>query len=73
MQKGLRQGCNLSPTLFDLNIEDAFQDLRDEDVGGIKIGGMLVQVLQSADVNISMIADSEKKPRKNTSKNEQHT
>jgi len=40
VQKGLRQGCNLSPTLFNLYIEKTLKDLREQDIGGIKIGGM---------------------------------
>lgn len=59
VQKGVRQGWNLSPTLFNLYIEEALKDLREEGIGGIKISGMLVQMLRFAD-DIAMIADSGK-------------
>ncbi|VVC45686.1 Reverse transcriptase domain [Cinara cedri] len=37
---------------------EALKDLKEEDIGGIKIGGMLVQMLRFAD-DIAMVADSE--------------
>jgi len=54
----VRQGSsNLSPTLFNLYIEKALKDLRDQNMGGIKVNGILVQPLRFAD-DIAMIADS---------------
>jgi len=38
--KGVRQGCNLSPTLFNLYIEEALKEIRKENIGGVKIGGI---------------------------------
>lgn len=56
--KRVRQGSsNLSPTLFNLYIEKALKDLRDQNMGGIKVNGILVQPLRFAD-DIAMIADS---------------
>ncbi|VVC32495.1 Reverse transcriptase domain [Cinara cedri] len=63
VQKGVRQECNLSPTLFNLYIEQVLKDLRYEDIKGIKIGGILVQMLQFAE-DIAMIADSKENPEK---------
>lgn len=68
VQKGVRKGYNLSPTLFILHIEEALKDLRDEDIGEIKNGGMLVQMLRFID-DIAMIADNERKSKTNASKN----
>ncbi|XP_025406672.1 uncharacterized protein LOC112680706 [Sipha flava] len=58
IEKGVRQGCNLSPTLFNLYIENTLKQLREEKNGGIKINGMLVQMLRFAD-DIALIAESE--------------
>lgn len=54
----MRQGCSLSPTLFNLYIEEGLKDLGYEKIEGIEVNGMLVQVLCFAD-DITMIADSE--------------
>jgi len=51
--KGVRQGCNLSPTLFNLYIEEALKEIRKENIGGI-----LVQMLRFAD-DIAVIGESE--------------
>jgi len=32
IEKGVRQGCNLSPTLFNLYIENTLQKLKGEDI-----------------------------------------
>jgi len=58
IEKGIRQGCNLSPTLFNLYVENTLKKLREKEIGGIKINGMLVKILRFAD-DISMIAESE--------------
>lgn len=39
IEKGVRQGCNLSPTLFNLYIENTLKQLREDEIGGIKING----------------------------------
>jgi len=48
--KGLRQGCNLLPNLFNLFIREALKEIRKENIGGIKVNGILVKVLHFADV-----------------------
>jgi len=56
--KGVRQGCNLSPSLFNLYVEETLKEVRKENIGGIKVNGMLVQMLRFAD-DIVVIAESE--------------
>lgn len=58
ISKGVKQGCNLSPTLFNLYIEEALKEIRKENNGGVKIGGILVQMLRFAD-DIAVIGESE--------------
>lgn len=58
VQKEVKQGRNFSPTLFNLYIDQALKYLKDENIEGIKIGGMLVRMLRFAN-DITMIADSE--------------
>lgn len=58
IEKGVRQGYNLSPTLFNLYIENALKKLREKGIGGIQTNGMLVQMWCFAD-DIAMIAESE--------------
>jgi hypothetical protein len=58
IEKRVRQGCKLSPTLFNLYIENTLNQLREEEIWGIKINAMLVQILHVAD-DIAMIAKSE--------------
>jgi len=56
--KGVRQTCNLSPTLFNLYIEEALKEVRKENIGVVKIGGILLQMLRFAD-NIAVIGESD--------------
>jgi len=56
--KGVKQGCNLSPTLFNLYTEEALKEIRKENIEGVKIGGILVQMLRFADDN-AVIGESE--------------
>lgn len=58
IQKCLRHGCNLWPPLFNLYNEEALKDLKDEKVGGIKVNGIIVQMLDFSD-DIAIKADSE--------------
>lgn len=58
IEKGVRQGCNLSPTLFNLYIENTLKKLREDEIGGIKINDMLVQMLSFSD-DIALIAESD--------------
>ena len=46
---GVRQGCNLSPLLFNLSVNDIFQELKDNSCQPIK--------LQQKDINCLMYAD----------------
>jgi len=39
VRKGVKQVCNLSPILFNLYTEEELKDLREEDIGSIKISG----------------------------------
>ncbi|KAL4135344.1 hypothetical protein QTP88_006959 [Uroleucon formosanum] len=39
IEKRVRQGCNLSPTLFNVYIENTLKQLREDEIGGIKING----------------------------------
>lgn len=58
IQKGVRQGYNLSPTLFYFYTEEALKELREENIDGI-----LVQMLRFA-VDIVTLADSEENLKK---------
>lgn len=58
IEKGVRQGCNLSPTLFNLYMEAALTELREKSIGGIRVNGMLIQMLRFTD-DIAMIAGIE--------------
>ncbi|VVC39158.1 Reverse transcriptase domain, partial [Cinara cedri] len=44
IEKGVRQGCNLSPTLFNLYIKNTLNQLREEEIWGIKINAILYSV-----------------------------
>ena len=57
--KGLCQGCNLSPCLFNLNAESIMRNDRvDEAQVGIKIAGRNINNLRYAD-NTILMAESE--------------
>ena len=57
--KGVRQGCILSPCLFNLNAEYIMQNARlDESQAGIKIAGRKVSNHRYAD-NTTLMAESE--------------
>jgi len=45
IEKGCRQGCNLSPTLFNLYIEEVLKKIREKGICGIRVNGMLIQML----------------------------
>lgn len=58
--KGLRQGCPLSPILFNLLIADVEEDLRKGNWGGVRIGGRRVCTLAYAD-DLVLLAGKEEK------------
>ena len=61
VRKGVRQGCTLSPTLFNLYIEKALEEIlekNDENVGGVVIHGLRVHFLRFAD-DVAVIAETE--------------
>lgn len=58
IKKGVRQGCNLSPMLFNLYIEEVMKELRIEVKQGVRIGGETINVLRFAD-DIAFCAEIE--------------
>ena len=56
---GVKQGCNLSPTLFSVFANDLVQEINDIDLG-VPTGDIKVSLLMYAD-DIVLIADSELK------------
>ena len=61
IEKGLHQGCILSPCLFNLYAEDITQnDGLDEAQAGVKIAGRSISNLRYAD-DTTLMAESEKK------------
>jgi len=58
IKKRVRQGCNLSPTLFNLYFENALKKLREEKIEGIKINRMPIQMLRFTD-DIAVILEED--------------
>jgi len=61
IQKGVRQGCPLSPALFNVLIEKAINVIKlylEQEGIGVKIGGVLITMLRFAD-DIVVLATSE--------------
>ena len=56
IQRGVRQGCILSPKLFNLYTENIFKEI--DDIEGVKIGGRNVNNLRYAD-DTALLAESE--------------
>src|SRR5574339_480396 len=57
--KGVRQGCILSPCLFNLSVEDIMRNAGlDETQAGIKIAGRKINILRYAD-DTNLMAESE--------------
>ena len=57
--RGVRQGCPLSPLLFNIYIEELIREAVDGTEEGIKVGGKWVKALRFAD-DQAMLAGSEK-------------
>jgi len=57
IRKGVREGCNLSPLLFNIYLEQAINECK-EYCTGIKINGVRIQMLSFAD-DIAIIAQDE--------------
>ena len=63
IEKGVQQGCLLSPCLFNLYAEHIMRNARlDELQAGIKIGGRNINSLRYAD-DITLMAESEEELR----------
>ena len=56
---GVKQGCNLSPTLFSIFANDLVAEVNDLDIG-IKVGDRKLSLLLYAD-DIVLVAESEEK------------
>ena len=54
IRKGVRQGCKLSPLLFNIYIEQAINDCK-EYCTGVKVNGVRIQMQRFAD-DIAIIA-----------------
>ena len=58
IKKGVRQGCSLSPLLFNMYVEEAMKKLKEEFAGGVKIQGEEIKMLRFAD-DIILLAERE--------------
>lgn len=60
--KGVRQGCSLSPMLFNVLIADIERELGRDGIGGITVGGKKLRVLGYAD-DLVILAKGEEEMR----------
>ena len=61
IRKGVRQGCPLSPTLFNIYVEQPIKEIREtllRNKIGIKVGGEIISFLRFAD-DIALLANNE--------------
>ena len=58
IRKGVRQGCNLSPAIFNAYIEEAMTEWKEAVNTGVNVGGVIVNTLRFAD-DIAVLAESE--------------
>ena len=59
VQKGVRQGCTLSPWLFNVFVDEVVKEARREFVSGVKLSTRSVEVLIFADDMALMAASAE--------------
>ena len=57
IRNGVRQGCSLSPMLFNVYVEDALMEVRRRMEVGISIQGEMIDMLRFAD-DIAVLAES---------------
>ncbi|XKL68592.1 hypothetical protein PGB90_004083 [Kerria lacca] len=62
IQKGVRQGCSLSPIFFNLFIEKVIEEMN-ERKSGVSIQGQKVRTIRFAD-DIAILEESEKELKK---------
>jgi len=55
--RGVRQGCCLSPTLFNIYLEELVRDCFEEN-GGVKVGGRTIKCIRFAD-DMALLAENE--------------
>lgn len=58
IKKGVRQGCSLSPYLFNVYIQDAIDKIREEKSRGISIQGHKIDMIRFAD-DIAVLGETE--------------
>jgi hypothetical protein len=58
IRKVVKQGCTLSPSLFNLYVQETVNKVREEIEVGVRINGERLDMLRFAD-NIAIIADNE--------------
>ena len=64
IRKGVRQGCSLSPHLFNLYSEKAINRIKEETKNiGVKVQGKTIKMLRFAD-DIALLANTERELEK---------
>ncbi|MGX9339103.1 reverse transcriptase domain-containing protein, partial [Pantoea dispersa] len=57
IRKGVRQGCSLSPLLFNAYVEEAMKEVKEKFPTGVKVQGERISMIRFAD-DIALLADS---------------